>query len=118
MLESCGSRKLPYLRLDQTEIVPKTIKPGASIRYRLSYTACISQQTLYIPARLVTKILFKGKAENVRSDDSYSIKTGKWIVDTHIVVPKDARTGVYVLEATLSTKDGRLQDYVSFNVEP
>lgn len=117
MLENCGSRKLPYLRLDQTEVVPKTIKPGASIRYRLSYTACISQQNPYIPGRLVTKILFKGKAEDIRSDDNYSIETGKWIVDTHIAVPKDANTGAYVLEATLSTKEIRLQDYVSFNVE-
>lgn len=117
MLENCGSRKLPYLRLDQTEVVPKTIKPGASIRYRLSYTACISQQSPYIPGRLVTKILFKGKAEDIRSDDNYSIETGKWVVDTHIAVPKDANTGAYVLEATLSTKERRLQDYVSFNVE-
>jgi hypothetical protein len=116
-IENCESRELPYFRLDQSEVVPKTIKVGDSIRYRLSYTACVPQQTPSIPSRLETKISFKGKTENKRSDDDYMIETGKWVVDTHIYVPKDARLGTYVLDAVLSIKGGMLQDHVSFNVE-
>ena len=117
LLENCGSRKLPYLRLDQSEIVPKTMKSGASMRYRLSYTACVPEQSSYKLGRLETKISFKGNTQNRRSDDQYTVETGKWIVDTHIAVPKNAEPGTYVLDAALSIKGAMLQDRVSFNVE-
>jgi hypothetical protein len=117
-IENCESRKLPYLRLDQSEVVPKTINIGDSIRYRLSYTACVPQQATSIPTRMETKISFEGKTLNTRSDDDYMIETGKWIVDTHIAVPEDARPGTYILDAIVSVKGAMLQDHVSFNVEP
>lgn len=117
VLENCKSRKLPYIRLDQSEVVPKTTKPGTSVRYRFSYTVCVPQQTSYIPGRLETKISFKGHTQNRRSDDGYTVETGKWIVDTHIAVPKDAKAGTYILDAALFMKDATLQDRVSFNVE-
>ena len=55
---------------------------------------------------------------STRSDDTFPVETGKWIIDTDIAVPKDAEPGVYSLEATLAAKGMTIQDRLSFTVQP
>jgi hypothetical protein len=117
-LEGCKSRPLPFLRLDLSEVIPATVKPGGVLNYRFPYTACVPAQPGYIIGRLQTTLSFKGKKHNTRTDTDFPVETGKWIVDTNIAVPNDAEPGVYFLEATLVAKGARIEDRVSFNVEP
>ena len=116
--ENCDSRELPFLRLDNTEISPKTIVAGGSIHYRFSYTACVPAQPGYILGRFQTEIFFKGEKLSTRYDDGYPVETGKLIVDTDIAVPRNADPGTYHLKAQLFVGSVTLQDSVSFNVSP
>lgn len=68
--------------------------------------------------RFQTTIYFQGTKKSTRYDDGYPIETGKLIVDTDIAVPIDAEPGTYVLSASLDVADVKVEDRVSFNVEP
>jgi len=116
--EKCGTRALPYLRLDHTGIAPKSVKPGGSINYRFTYTACVPKQPGYMLGRFQTEISQDGKKVSTRTDDNYPVETGKLVVDTHIVVPKDAAPGTYTLAGELSLEGGTLRDATTFNVTP
>ena len=61
-LEGCASRPLPFLRLDQSEVIPATVKPGGLLNYRFPYTACVPAQPGYILGRLQTSLFYKGKS--------------------------------------------------------
>jgi hypothetical protein len=117
-MEGCDSRALPFLRLDQSEVIPATVKPGALLNYRFPYTACVPAQPGYILGRLQTTLSYKGKNLSTRTDEGFPVETGRWIVDTNIAIPKDAKPDVYVLEAALAAKGATINDRVSFGVEP
>ena len=91
---------------------------GGSILYRFPYTACVPAQPGYILGRFRTAISIGEKTVSSRSDDTFPVETGKWIVDTDIAVPKDAEPGVYSLEATLAAKGATIQDRLNFTVQP
>ena len=117
-LEGCASRPLPFLRLDQSEVIPATVKPGGLLNYRFPYTACVPAQPGYILGRLQTGLFYKGKSLSIRTDDGFPVETGSWIVDTNIAIPKDAKPEVYVIEAVLAAKGAMIKDRVSFQVKP
>jgi hypothetical protein len=117
-LEQCETRPLPYIRLDETEITPKTVKPGASVVYKLSYTACVPQLPGYILGQLNTTVRSDTRIQNSRSDERYPVETGKWIVNTKISIPDNASPGFYFVEATISAYDETVRDIIGFVVEP
>ena len=96
--ENCESRPLPHLRLERSELTAPTVSPGSSIVYRFPFIACVPAQPGYILGQFRTTIFFAGKALSTRSDDTFPVDTGKWIIDTDIAVPKDAEPGVYSLD--------------------
>lgn len=116
--EKCGTRALPYLRLDHAGIAPKTAKPGESINYRFTYTACVPKQPGYVLGWFRTDISHEGENVSTRKDNDYPVETGKLVVDTHIVVPKNAAPGTYTLNAELSVRNTTIRDTASFNVAP
>lgn len=117
-LEGCESRPLPFLRLDPSEVIPATVKPGGLLNYRFPYTACVPALPGYILGLLQTTLSFKDNNLNIRTDDGFPVETGRWIVDTNIAIPKNAKPGVYFLEATLAAKGATIKERVSFGVEP
>lgn len=116
--ESCESRPLPHLRLERSELTAPIVSRGNSILHRFPYMACVPAQPGYILGQFRTTISFAGKALGTRSDDTFPVETGKWIIDTDIAVPKDAEPGVYSLEATLAAKGVTIQDRLNFTVQP
>lgn len=116
--EGCESRPSPYIRVERSELTAPTVQPGNSIVYRFPYSACVFAQPGYIPGRFRTTISFAGKALSTRSDDTFPVETGKWVVDTDISVPKSAEPGVYSIEATLAAKNMTIQDRINFTVQP
>lgn len=116
--ENCGMRPLPYLRLERSEVMAETTKPGTSILYRFPYIACVAAQPGYVLGRLRTTVSFGPKELSTRTDDTFPVETGRWSVDTEIAVPNDAEPGVYALEGTLSAGGRTIQDRLNFIVEP
>jgi hypothetical protein len=117
-MEGCESRPLPFLRSNASEVIPAIVKPGGLLNYRFPYTACVPAQPGYILGQLQTALSFEGRNLNTRGDDGFPIETGRWIVDTNIVIPKNAQPGVYFLEAVLTVKGATIRDRISFGVEP
>lgn len=117
-LEKCETLPLPYIRLDETEITPKTVKPGASVVYKLSYTACVPQLPGYILGQLKTTVRSDTRIQNSRTDEGYPVETGKWIVNTKISIPDNASPGFYFVQATISANDETVRDIIGFVVGP
>lgn len=115
---NCASRPLPYLRLDRSEVVPQAVKRGESIIHRFGYIACVPAQPGYILGQFQTVVVFNGKELSTRTDKTYPIDTGGWIIDTDIAVPPQAEPGLYRVEATLFAKDATVQDRINFLVQP
>lgn len=116
--ENCQSRPLPHLRLERSELTAPAVSRGNSIIYRFPYIACVPAQPGYILGRFRTTISLAGKALSTRSDDTFPVETGKWIIDTDIAVPKDAEPGVYTLEGFLAVKGVTIQDRLDLTVQP
>lgn len=116
--ENCELRPLPYLRLERSELTVAQISPGNSIVYRFLYTACVPPQPGYLLGRFRTTVSLGEKELSTRSDDTFPVETGKWIVDTDVAVPKNAETGVYSLEGTLAVKGVAIRDRLNFTVQP
>jgi hypothetical protein len=116
--ENCELRPLPHLRLERSELMPPAVSRGNSIIYRFPYTACVPPQPGYMLGQFRTTISLEGKPLSTRSDDTFPVETGTWIVDTDIAVPKDAEPGVYSLEATLTAKTATIQDRRKFTIQP
>lgn len=105
------------MRIDQTETVPTTVKPGSSFVYRFLYRACVPMQPGYLLGRFRTTV-YRGDVEvSVRSDDTYPIETGGWLINTEISVPKEAPPGSYSIEGDLGGKGARVRDRLNFTVE-
>jgi hypothetical protein len=116
--ENCQSRPLPHLRMERSEVTVAMVSRGESILYRFPFIACVPAQPGYILGRFRTTVSFAGKALSTRSDDTFPVETGRWIVDTDIAVPKDAEPGVYSLEGALTVKGVTIQDRLNFTVHP
>lgn len=115
--ESCASRPLPYLRLNRSDVMPNTAKPGEEIVYTFSYTACVPERPGYVLGELVTFIYLGERLISKRSDHQYPIDTGEWVVNTKVAIPKNAELGAYDVEATLSADGKTIMDSISFAVE-
>ncbi len=116
-LESCDSRHLPYIRLDRSDIQPKTARRGDEIIYTLSYTACVPQQPGYILGEILTRIYFNDRLKSRRSDPQYPVETGKWVVNTKVAIPSNAEPGLYAFEAIVTAAGETIRDRISFSVE-
>lgn len=115
--EKCEARPLPYIRLDRSDIQPKTAQRGDEIVYTLVYSACVPQQPGYVLGEILTHIYFKDRLKSRRSDTEYPVETGKWVVNTEVAIPVNAEPGMYDVEAVVSAGGATIRDRISFNVE-
>ena len=115
--EKCESRPLPHIRVDRSDIQPKTAKRGDEIVYTLVYSACVPPQPGYVLGEILTHIYFNGRLKSRRSDTEYPVETGKWMVNTAVAVPANAEPGMYDVEAVVSAGGATIRDKISFTVE-
>jgi hypothetical protein len=50
------------------------------------------------------------------ADANYPVETGKWVVNTRIDVPAQARPGRYTVTAVISAAHASLRDEIGFEV--
>ena len=65
---------------------------------------------------LETSILFKGKALLREADAAYDLKPGRWVIDTFVTLPPQAKPGLYGLQLKFRGKRVRFQRTLSFTV--
>jgi hypothetical protein len=114
--ESCEARPLPYLRLERSAVRPKQARAGEEVIYRLAYVACVPPQPGYLLGKIQTRIHFEDRLLSERADANYPVETGKWVVNTRIDVPAQARPGRYTVTATVSAAGASLKDEIGFEV--
>lgn len=108
--ESCGDRRLPFFRMDENEVTPSTIETGEEINHRIIYTMCPNRPYEAIQGQLRTSVYLGSQVVSVDTVDQFEIKPGKWIVDTNILVPKEAQAGVYWLDVVFNSPGLRFKE--------
>lgn len=114
---NCAEQKLPFFRLEETELVPQRVMAGEDVNHHMVYALCPTEPTAVIEGTLQTRILFKGKPLVRDSDGAYDIKPGRWVVDTFIQIPPQAETGIYSIEVQFLSQPVNFREERSFAVE-
>ena len=115
----CDEKKLPFFRLEKSELNPHRVRPGEELNHRIVYAMCPESPTEVIEGTLVTRIRFKGRPIATETLDPFEIKPGRWIVDAFIALPGSAEVGVYAIELrfTSETSEIEIDECVTFGVD-
>ena len=112
----CEKRPLPFFEVEEDELLPERVSPGAEFNHRLQYVLCPREETQVVSGTLHTRILYKGKP--IHSETSTrDLQPGRWIVDEFITLPRDARPGVYALQSEFESRHGGFDTRSTFLVE-
>ena len=112
----CSKRRLPFLKLEKSQLEPDRMPPGSRINHRFTYVMCPSKLSEVIEGTLYTQIHYKGKAvytKKIRRE----MLPGRWVVDAFIQLPDQAAPGVYALETRFESRKGRFVVHKDFIVE-
>jgi hypothetical protein len=113
----CEKRKLPFLRIEKNEIVPRRLRAGSDFNHRLVYVLCPAVPTQVVAGSLNTGILFRGRPLVQEVDRSFEIKPGRWVVDTFIEVPQQAEIGIYALQIEFKARQLGFKKKLTFAVD-
>jgi len=112
----CEKRPLPFVHVEEDELLPERLSPGDEFNHRMQYVMCPKDDTDVLSGRMVTRILYKGKPilnESVARD----LQPGRWVVDSFVKLPSDATPGIYALETEFKSKRGGFSSRATFLVE-
>lgn len=113
---ACAKRRLPFLKVEKSELIPTRMRAGAKLNHRFVYVMCPSRASEVIVGTLYTRIQFKGKT--VHQDKvTRELKPGRWVVDSFITLPENAMPGMYALTARFDSSKGRFSFQSDFLVE-
>ena len=112
----CAKRRLPFLKVEESELIPARLRPGGELNHRFVYVMCPSRATEVIEGTLHTRIQFKGKTVH-RDAVKREMQPGRWVVDSFITLPENAKPGMYALAARFESKKGRFSFHSDFLVK-
>ncbi len=112
----CAKRRLPFLKVEESELVPARLRPGGQLNHRFVYVMCPSRASEVIEGTLHTRIQFKGKTVH-RNAVKRELQPGRWVVDSFITLPEKAMPGMYALTARFDSPKGRFSFQSDFLVE-
>jgi len=113
----CAKRRLPFVKVEESELSPKRLRPGAQLSHHFVYVMCPSIASEVINGTLHTEIRVKGKAV-YRDSVKQELQPGRWRVDTFITLPEQAELGMYALATRFESSKGRFSFHSDFLVEP
>lgn len=111
----CSKRRLPFLKVEETELIPHRVKPGRKLNHRFVYAMCPSRISGVIEGKLYTRVHFRGTTI-YNEVNTHVLQPGRWAVDTIIRLPKAADPGMYAVEARFESKSGRFRVHSDFLV--
>lgn len=104
------------LRLDSVEVKPAKCRSGQTLVLATTYTI-LTPDAVAIPVAINRDILFQGKSLGRTKNIESRKLNGTWVQEIDFTVPKNAATGVYTLQTTVTTGYGRAQKETQFRVE-
>ncbi len=112
----CAKRRLPFLKVEESELIPSRMRPGGRLNHRFVYVMCPSRASEVIAGTLYTSIEFKGKTVH-RDKVKRELQPRRWVVDSFITLPEKAMPGMYALTARFDSSKGRFSFQSDFLVE-
>jgi hypothetical protein len=110
---TCRTRDRPSAEVETMEVLPEVVPPGDRVNYRMVYTMCpLNRFSETLNARATRKIFHNGQevARNIKDD--FTLKAGRWAVDSFFTLPRETPLGVYALEVTLHIANRPIQTHV------
>ena len=59
---NCSKRRLPFFRVEESQLAPERMRPGGRFNHRFTYVMCPSKLAEVIEGTLYTQIHYKGRA--------------------------------------------------------
>ncbi len=112
----CAKRRLPFLKVEESELIPTRLRPGGQLNHRFVYVMCPSRASGVIQGTLHTRIQFKGKTVH-RDAVKRELQPGRWVVASSITLPEEAAPGMYALATRFESPKGRFSFHSDFLVE-
>lgn len=113
----CAKQKRPFFAMEENELVPPRLKAGKAFNHRMVYVMCPRKPTEVVEGRLQTRIRFEGDPIVRETTEAYSLKPGRWIVDSEILLPEAAAHGVYAYELSFESRTVRFDEQLTFVVD-
>jgi len=113
----CAQQKRPFFAMEENELVPPRLKAGKAFNHRMVYVMCPRNPTEVVEGRLLTRIRFEGDPIVRETTESYSLKPGRWVVDSEIMLPDAASHGVYAYELSFESRAVRFDERLTFVVD-
>ena len=110
----CEHRQLPYVVLEKSELLPRTVRNGEEFNHRFIYAACPRQPGRTIVGTLRTRIYYNGEVVWNDVDKTFDIRAGRWTFDTFIKVPNTARSGEYQIDLDFRSSHIRFKNSERF----
>jgi len=114
----CDQRALPYVQVEENEIIPVRLEGGEKINHHMVYSLCPPGPTEVVLTRLTRQIYYKGNIIFQDANTNYELKPGRWSVDAFITVSKKAQPGIYSLKIELNTGKEKITQNANFVVIP
>lgn len=114
---ACEEKQLPHFTIERLELLPNRLRPGQEFNHRLIYALCPRHPTGVVSGTLHTRILHRGRVIVNEQDPAYEFKPGRWIVDTFVTVPENARVGIYAMELQFEGEDLDFRESLTFAVD-
>ena len=93
----CGQRSEPLLVLEESSLRPTPLAAGQEFGHRIVYALCPARSRQAVAGKLRTRIRF-GNGVLVDDRADFTVRPGRWAVDTFIALPPEAKPGGYELE--------------------
>jgi hypothetical protein len=113
---ACVSYGKRMLKLEEVQILPDVVASGKEINQRIQYAFCPFAPSETLKGSIIRTVLFKGN-KVFQDTTAYEFKPGTWMVEVFIGIPKEAQSGVYVLNIALQYGNETLKGSNAFTVK-
>lgn len=112
----CAKQPLPFLKIENNEVIPPQLPAGEELNHRLTYVLCQAKPSKAISGDLTRSIYYRGQILFQDVSRSFQIKTGRWSIDVFIRVPRAAKPGPYTLEVRFDDGTNSFRKEENFTV--
>ena len=113
----CDSKKLPFIVIEQDQILPISVQAGKEIQHRFVYAACTSSGQQAIKGSLSRKIYYRGRVVFEDTTRNFEIKPGQWKVNAVVGIPPQVKPGSYDFELVISSPTTAVKKNLPFMVQ-
>jgi hypothetical protein len=105
----------PNMALLEADVIPSRVLKGKEVNHRIRYAIC--QSSVNTPNGEIIRKVYFGDMAVFQDRTKYEFKQGIWTVDAFILVPENARSGVYEVDTVISYRGKSMKIRNTFEVK-